>query len=39
MRAGQDQLAKFDVEGNPIVDRTLEELPLGRVIDIIDGGQ
>jgi hypothetical protein len=32
----RDQLAKFDAEGNPIVDRTLEEIP---VQQIIDGGQ
>jgi hypothetical protein len=35
----RDQLAKFDAEGNPIVDRTLEDIPLGRVIGDISNGQ
>ena len=26
----RDALAKFDAEGNPIVDRTLENLPVNR---------
>ena len=33
------QLAKFDVDGNPLVDRTLEEQAQGRLTNIIDGGQ
>ena len=31
------QLTKFDVEGNPVVDRTLEEVPSGPIVNITDG--
>lgn len=33
----RDALARFDAEGNPIVDRTLENIPVSQIIDITDG--